>query len=359
MGTYVLKINSFLWLFGLLVVLTSLLTGDQALAATQTVILCVGDSITYGSGAPASQSYPNQLQGLLGSAYRVVNRGQPGWTADQVRDHLDAWLTEDQPDIVVVMVGVNDMRKKQKASLVRGEVQQIVDQAKTDGAKVILASVTPNLGDSKCDTVCMKALVNELRLKVNNEDYYTQGTWTLLLLDKSDITKGGNPLLFADALHPNAAGYKKIALVISAAIKALPGNSAPAPTPSPSPSSSSSPSSGCYEEDNSAISYTGSWIIGTHTKAGGGNWQFTQRAGSKSCLTFTGSSLDWYTITYKNRGSAKVYLDGKLIHTVSNYSSPGIKWQFIRPYNFAAGSHTFCVEAVGDGITDVDKFCVR
>lgn len=49
-------------------------------AQKQIKVACVGNSITYGSGLadPKTQSYPSQLQQLLGEAYEVGNFGTAG-----------------------------------------------------------------------------------------------------------------------------------------------------------------------------------------------------------------------------------------------------------------------------------------
>ncbi|MFH1601720.1 MAG: GDSL-type esterase/lipase family protein [Candidatus Shapirobacteria bacterium] len=323
------------------------------LAINQTVIACLGDSITYGAGAPANKSYPSQLQSLLGSSYKVINRGQSGWTADQVLANTDAWLAQDKPDIVIIMLGVNDMRKNQKPAAVRQEIQNIVNKAKAYGAKVILSAVTPNLGDPKCDTLCMKPLVDELRLNIAREDYYTQNPWAGLLLDAGDYAKGGNPILFGDALHPNASGYKRIALSFEATVKIV-NNCLDCltPTPTPNPNTAS-----CYEDNDVQITWDGNWFTGTHENASNGSWRFTNQTGNRSCVNFSGSWLDWYTVAYKNRGTAKVYLDSQLIDTVNNYS-PAMQWQVLKHYSFSQASHIFCVEVVGNGYVDVDKFCL-
>ena len=54
-----------------------------ALSAQQRIkVACVGNSITYGTGLSdrATQSYPVQLQKLLGERYEVENFGKPGAT---------------------------------------------------------------------------------------------------------------------------------------------------------------------------------------------------------------------------------------------------------------------------------------
>jgi len=61
----------------LLLALFSLMT---ARAAEPIKIACVGDSITQGAGAKSGQSYPAQLQALLGDGYKVGNFGVSGRT---------------------------------------------------------------------------------------------------------------------------------------------------------------------------------------------------------------------------------------------------------------------------------------
>ncbi len=92
-----------------------------ALAASNTLcaqvrVACVGNSITYGYGTacPATDSYPAQLQVLLGEQYEVGNFGLSGATLLR-RGHRPYVETEQfkqalafKGDIVVIHLGVND-----------------------------------------------------------------------------------------------------------------------------------------------------------------------------------------------------------------------------------------------------------
>lgn len=84
-------------------------------------VACIGDSITYGTGIAnrETDSYPAQLQKLLGAAYEVRNFGNPGrgiylhsWRGRERRgyrymaEHKAA--LEWQPDIVICNLGIND-----------------------------------------------------------------------------------------------------------------------------------------------------------------------------------------------------------------------------------------------------------
>lgn len=77
-------------------------------------ILCVGDSYTYGLGATASEhSYPGELQAALqqrlgAAAPAVVNAGWPGQNSREALLRLDALLEQKRPQLVCVLIGLND-----------------------------------------------------------------------------------------------------------------------------------------------------------------------------------------------------------------------------------------------------------
>jgi lysophospholipase L1-like esterase len=78
------------------------------------VVLCVGDSFTYGLGAsnPERTSYPAQLEAQLEAgapaAWRVVNGGHPGRDSRGLLERIDAQLAAFRPERVVILVGLND-----------------------------------------------------------------------------------------------------------------------------------------------------------------------------------------------------------------------------------------------------------
>lgn len=77
------------------------------------VVLCVGDSYTYGTSVSHSGTYPAQLEEHLnrydpGGRYRVVNQGVPGMNSAQAVAALPIWLDELDPDAVVVWIGANN-----------------------------------------------------------------------------------------------------------------------------------------------------------------------------------------------------------------------------------------------------------
>ena len=123
------------------------------------------------------------------------------------------------------------------------------------------------------------------------------------------------------------------------------------PTPTPTPVGV-----GCYENTDPSIVFNGPWSTSSSSYASGGSFARSNSAGATACLTFEGSDVHWYTLTYSSRGHANVYIDGSLVETVNNYSPP-LHWQVVREYIVPQGTHTFCIEVVGDGFIDVDKIC--
>lgn len=77
------------------------------------LIVCVGDSYTWGQGASTPDgSYPNHLQRMLraeyGDDWSVANRGRMGRNSEQAFAIVDQALKEFEPRALFLMLGVND-----------------------------------------------------------------------------------------------------------------------------------------------------------------------------------------------------------------------------------------------------------
>jgi len=84
-------------------------TGEAARGGS--AILCIGDSNTFGIGAPAGRSYPDQLRERLraaGDVREVVNLGFPGLNSSQIVDRLERSLDLATPACVLFLAGYND-----------------------------------------------------------------------------------------------------------------------------------------------------------------------------------------------------------------------------------------------------------
>lgn len=73
-------------------------------------IICLGDSFTFGVGAPSGKGYPEQLESELNAVggsvkFRVLNRGVKSYNTSQILRDLPAVLENTKPDLVIVMAG--------------------------------------------------------------------------------------------------------------------------------------------------------------------------------------------------------------------------------------------------------------
>lgn len=77
-------------------------------------VLAVGDSHTYGLYLGADETYPAQLQSLWQAAasqqrdLEIINVGFPGTNSSRVLSNMDNLLSTFKPDVVVLLVGIND-----------------------------------------------------------------------------------------------------------------------------------------------------------------------------------------------------------------------------------------------------------
>jgi hypothetical protein len=114
--------------------------GGGRLEATDRVVLCVGDSHTYGAPLPREDSYPTQLEERLarldpGARWSVINRGIPGMNSAQVAADLEGWLQHDRPAFVVVWIGANNWWNREDPAGLhgardRGAWRALLDQSR-------------------------------------------------------------------------------------------------------------------------------------------------------------------------------------------------------------------------------------
>jgi len=88
-------------------------TQEVAENAQKDVVLCLGDSFTFGLGAETGQSYPSQLGDLLEKDTSmgepiVINMGKPGQNSWQLKNVYFDTVEEYTPRVVVVLVGLNN-----------------------------------------------------------------------------------------------------------------------------------------------------------------------------------------------------------------------------------------------------------
>jgi lysophospholipase L1-like esterase len=86
-------------------------TARRAAEPGEIVVLCVGDSHTFGLGVEPEEAYPAQVEQTLrrhGIRARAINAGAPGRNSTQLREALPAMLAHYRPRVVIVWIGSNN-----------------------------------------------------------------------------------------------------------------------------------------------------------------------------------------------------------------------------------------------------------
>lgn len=186
------------------------------ISCNQTVrVACIGDSITEGAciGNEAVNSYPSQLQQILGNKYDVLNAGR-GWATMTKKGDVPYWTRNEfhnvfafKPNIVVIKLGTNDSKPRNwnAVDFAQG-LQNMIDTLKTlpSPPSILLclpAKAYAHYSDIR-DTIivsgiipCITRIANENKLQV--VDLHT--------------ALSNKPELFPDSIHPNEKGYRIIA----------------------------------------------------------------------------------------------------------------------------------------------------
>jgi acyl-CoA thioesterase-1 len=160
-------------------------------------IVAFGDSLTSGYQMSAGASYPEQLSLRLGRP--ILNRGVSGDSTAEGLARLERDVLSEDPRIVIVALGANDMLRRQPIDPAFANLRAIVDRIHAKGALVVLLGVDGRIyGDWGAR---YRALARE-----------TGCAYVPDLLDGVF----GDPRLMYDQIHPNARGYAKIAERIDA-----------------------------------------------------------------------------------------------------------------------------------------------
>ncbi len=122
-----------------------------AASAPGPTILVLGDSISAAYGMEVEQGWVALLEQRLsekGYPHQVVNASISGDTSGGGLMRLPVLLERHRPDLVIVELGGNDGLRGLPLQRLRRNLEQIIVQAKTSGARVLLTGMRlpPNYG---------------------------------------------------------------------------------------------------------------------------------------------------------------------------------------------------------------------
>ncbi len=156
-------------------------------------ILAYGDSLTYGTGASRNEAYPEVLSHLLGRT--VVNAGVPGETSQGGLARLPKVLEDVRPDLVILCLGGNDFLRRLDDQKLVVNMEEMIRMIRQSGSEVVVVGV-PRPGLLIRTAPLYRDLADEFKLPYEGEVLQD------ILTDNA---------LKSDAVHPNAAGYRKLA----------------------------------------------------------------------------------------------------------------------------------------------------
>jgi acyl-CoA thioesterase-1 len=167
----------------------------EAVLPPGTRVLALGDSLTEGLGVTREQAWPNLLARKTG--WVVDNGGVSGNTSEDALRRLPNLLDQDEPVLVLVTLGGNDMLRHIPQQQTIANLEQILAQIKEHGAKAVLLA-TPN-----------PSLMGAVFRNLSAPDFYRKVAEDQHVPLIEDAIAGvlSDPQLKGDQLHPNAAGH--------------------------------------------------------------------------------------------------------------------------------------------------------
>ena len=195
----------------LVFLLLAIIAGDSQVAcsddvklprlANNAVILAFGDSLTYGTGAEQTESYPAVLEQLIGR--RVVNAGIPGEETGEGLSRLPQVLQKEKPALMIICHGGNDLLRLLNQQQAANNLRDMIRLAQKQGVAVVLIAVpTPDMFLSP--THMYREIAKDLAVPLEDEIIFA------VLADGS---------LRSDYIHPNAAGYRRIAEALATLLR--------------------------------------------------------------------------------------------------------------------------------------------
>ena len=169
-----------------------------------TVVLAIGDSVTFGTGAAPGEDYPTQLASITG--WDIRNGGIPGDTSAGLKARVDAALIETNPALVIVEIGGNDFLRRQPEAETKENVRAILKRIRQTAIPVVLVA-TPKFTPLGAAFGLLPDSPIYAELAEEENVPLVPDIFARVLADTN---------LKSDHIHPNAAGYRKLAEGIAA-----------------------------------------------------------------------------------------------------------------------------------------------
>ncbi|MCS5420438.1 MULTISPECIES: GDSL-type esterase/lipase family protein [Psychrilyobacter] len=172
--------------------------GDKNLTK-ESILICYGDSLTAGYGAPIGRSYPDYLQSKL--RLKVINKGINGDTTVSALQRFKIDVLDYNPGVVIVELGANDLIQGVELSETKTNLNYIVDELLKRNIRVYVVKFYS-------DQLIFNILKNGSKREFDNFFKELEEKEGVYLIE--DIWKGIWGKHMYDSIHPDETGYKKM-----------------------------------------------------------------------------------------------------------------------------------------------------
>ena len=161
------------------------------------VVVALGDSLTFGYGASPDDSYPAKL--AKKTHWQVLNMGVNGDTSQDVLARLDAVIAH-KPRLVLLGIGGNDVLRRIDPKLTEQNIRTIIERLRRANIDVVLIA-EPHLSVSSffgkaSDNPIYQQIADDMGVPLFAKE------WSAILSDDQ---------LKSDQIHANAQGYARFA----------------------------------------------------------------------------------------------------------------------------------------------------
>ncbi|CAA7603129.1 GDSL-like Lipase/Acylhydrolase family [Acididesulfobacillus acetoxydans] len=165
---------------------------------TNTKIVTVGDSFTYGNPVGPGYSWPKWIADHLGVP--VTNQGKVGQTSQDVLAHFSQDVVAAKPGRVIIFVGDGDVIKRVSETDSQNAIKTMVARARAHHIIPILALPLPYPGFQ----LSIKTLRDWISHYAKEEKLQTLDFATVLFNSKGEYLKG----MSSDGKYPSLQGYE-------------------------------------------------------------------------------------------------------------------------------------------------------
>jgi lysophospholipase L1-like esterase len=205
-----------------------LLTAMVAPQTTRVRIVAMGDSTT--AGTPAFKSPREAPPGGRGDEtsqyaywlmkahpeWEIVNQGINAQRSDVIAGRFEEDVIAKKPAVVVIIAGVNDVYQGRPAQHVKDQLAAMYKRAHDAGIRVVAGTIIPY----NTATADQNARMRDINEWIRTQARADPGV--IFVDTRAAVAAPGEPdklVSSPDGLHPDAAGYRKMADAIRPAIE--------------------------------------------------------------------------------------------------------------------------------------------